>query len=289
MLKIPFILIFIFWSLSVSAKCIFTPTRYCPEMKVLGPIKPISRQTRVKGEPPSRGMSACEVKMEIRVSLSEMPMTAGVLMPGVTICPKRGTSMTGTLVPLCQDTGRFTNADYRLQPETAAYCNEDHLEKLKAVRKKAGALHDEMSAADVAAVFSRQISVNARGQNGEIREYYEHPAIVVKVPFERLADKTKMNGRAEIRRQALDRLTCEKQQGKWGTLGMMGTEQCNLPTLDKSKECTDNSQCESVCFTENKIMPGQPSKGGCYGWTSVLGTCLTTIKEGIVQHPLCVD
>lgn len=51
----------------------------------------------------------------------------------------------------------------------------------------------------------------------------------------------------------VDKVFCEARGGKWEQRGFVGVLKCNLPTSDAGKECTDSSQCESVCiFDETK-------------------------------------
>ena len=116
---------------------------------------------------------------------------------------------------------------------------------------------------------------------------------------------------------------CEAAGGKWGQFGLFPKEQCNKPTTDSGKECTDSKQCQVACVTQvaadkfkqsgacagpvyegndckskadcggveecitevNKI----PGKGACYGWTIMAGTCLSPVKGGMIGRPLCVD
>lgn len=117
---------------------------------------------------------------------------------------------------------------------------------------------------------------------------------------------------------------CEALGGHWGTFGLMVHEQCNLPTPDAGKECTDSDQCKSACITNHisyekfkklgfcsgpryKGKPCQgvvdcggsevcviefekiPGKGFCYGWTVLVGTCQNYVEDAMISSPLCLD
>ena len=84
-------------------------------------------------------------------------------------------------------------------------------------------------------------------------------------------------------------ITCEEVGGIWGRYGLMEVDQCNLPTSDVNKTCTDSAECEGVCFTEESAPKGSAVSGICYGWTITLGTCLNLVKNGIAQGQICED
>jgi hypothetical protein len=83
--------------------------------------------------------------------------------------------------------------------------------------------------------------------------------------------------------------SCEQQGGTWGRFGLMEIDQCDLPTKDANKICSDTSECESVCFTEDSIPRGSSARGKCYSRTITLGTCLNLVKNGIAQGQVCED
>jgi len=84
-------------------------------------------------------------------------------------------------------------------------------------------------------------------------------------------------------------IICEEVGGTWGRYGLMEVDQCNLPTSDANKICTDSAECEGVCFTEEPAPKGSTVSGICYGWTITLGTCLNLVKNGISQGQICED
>lgn len=94
---------------------------------------------------------------------------------------------------------------------------------------------------------------------------------------------------ADGRKNISHKATCEKQGGRWGRFGLMAKEQCNRPTADAGKECSDHSECESDCVTEDSIPAGTEVTGKCFGWTVTLGTCMNLVKDGKAQGLICVD
>lgn len=85
-----------------------------------------------------------------------------------------------------------------------------------------------------------------------------------------------------------DRISCEQAGGKWGSWRDMlnATPECNLPTSDAGKECTDSSQCESYCQAEEGAKRGDQASGRCYEWQSVY-TCMQEVRGGVVDVTWC--
>ena len=85
-----------------------------------------------------------------------------------------------------------------------------------------------------------------------------------------------------------DRISCEQAGGKWGSWRDMlnATPECNLPTSDAGKECTDSSQCESYCQAEEGAKRGDQASGRCYEWKSVY-TCMQEVRGGVVDVTWC--
>lgn len=111
--------------------------------------------------------------------------------------------------------------------------------------------------------------------------------ICIEVCAPRCEFNREKNTKGEI--EVLDKSTCEVKGGTWGQLGLLPMEQCNLPTGDARRPCSDGDECESACITDNSVLPETPAKGTCYEWTNVLGTCLNYVEDGRVQGALCVD
>ena len=76
---------------------------------------------------------------------------------------------------------------------------------------------------------------------------------------------------------------CESKGGVWATIGLDQIPQCNLPTSDGGKICTDSNQCESVCIGEDE----SSINGKCADFQIVVG-CHARIEHGQAQM-LCVD
>lgn len=89
---------------------------------------------------------------------------------------------------------------------------------------------------------------------------------------------------------------CLKLNGVWGFFGLTPVEQCNLPTPDAGKECSDGSECYSFeCLTDIYDEPNRTEdsekvrgvKGKCAPNTLNVG-CYGRINEGVATV-LCVD
>jgi hypothetical protein len=94
-----------------------------------------------------------------------------------------------------------------------------------------------------------------------------------------------------------DQAACEAQGGKWGRIGLAPREECNLPTTDAGKVCSDSSECEGMCVanlsredydrvTKNRVVID--AKGKCTPWRIVVG-CLAIVTDGKVNGILCID
>lgn len=93
----------------------------------------------------------------------------------------------------------------------------------------------------------------------------------------------------EVKNRPTDQTSCEAQGGRWGRFGLMEKEQCNRPTTDAGKECSDHSECESDCVTEDAVPAGTEVTGKCFEWTVTLGRCLNGVKDGKAQGVICAD
>lgn len=77
---------------------------------------------------------------------------------------------------------------------------------------------------------------------------------------------------------------CQQQGGSWGPQGMLGTDMCNLPTIDAGQPCTDISQCEGTCLAGSDTTV---NAGTCSPYTLNFG-CFE-IFQGGERMTLCVD
>ena len=94
-----------------------------------------------------------------------------------------------------------------------------------------------------------------------------------------------------------DKETCLAMGGKWGRIGIGSREECNLPTVDGGKVCTDTRDCEGMCLAE--LSPAErdqlvknkaplATKGKCTQWRIVVG-CIARLEDGQVKTILCID
>jgi len=89
--------------------------------------------------------------------------------------------------------------------------------------------------------------------------------------------------------------SCEAKGGKWEIVGAWQKEQCNLPTLDGGKDCSDSQDCEGKCIAdlseeEKREVYLRPikKKGRCTSWKIVVG-CFNFVEKGEVTPQRCVD
>lgn len=92
-----------------------------------------------------------------------------------------------------------------------------------------------------------------------------------------------------------DKESCLAKGGVWKKLGPRPIEECNLPTKDAGKICSNGSECESICQAEisreqlQKGMRGQmfKTKGKCSSWVKILG-CRGYVNHGWATV-ICAD
>jgi len=53
--------------------------------------------------------------------------------------------------------------------------------------------------------------------------------------------------------------------------------ECNFPTMDAGKECTDSNQCESFCQVKEGTEIGSMATGECYGFN--LAICMQEVQN----------
>ena len=82
---------------------------------------------------------------------------------------------------------------------------------------------------------------------------------------------------------------CEEKGGKWDQIGQPHDHQCNLPTMDAGKMCSDSKECQSACITEGHVLPGTEVTGFCYGWSLLDDTCLNQVSGGMAEGESCED
>jgi len=92
-----------------------------------------------------------------------------------------------------------------------------------------------------------------------------------------------------------DRESCEALGGQWGRLGLAPEEECNLPTSDAGKVCSDWDDCEGACIAElsQDDLDNAPevvvyTEGKCSAWRIIVG-CHAFVEDGRVHGILCVD
>ena len=81
--------------------------------------------------------------------------------------------------------------------------------------------------------------------------------------------------------------SCESLNGVWQIWRDVPNAQpeCNLPTSDSEKPCTDSSQCESYCKAPKGSEIGARVEGRCYGFK--IAICMQEVKNGVTDAEWC--
>ena len=88
-------------------------------------------------------------------------------------------------------------------------------------------------------------------------------------------------------RVAIDQESCEEVGGEWKVWGnaLGAVAECNLPTSDSGKICSDSSECESYCEAPSGSEIGSRVVGECHGLE--LAICMQEVKGGIAEATWC--
>lgn len=82
---------------------------------------------------------------------------------------------------------------------------------------------------------------------------------------------------------------CRAHGGSWKKVGLAGTEECDLPARDAGRACSDDSECEAACITNDKTPAGSPATGHCFPRTTLTGQCLNRVRGGKALGLACAD
>jgi hypothetical protein len=87
-----------------------------------------------------------------------------------------------------------------------------------------------------------------------------------------------------------DAEACSNRGGTWRRVCLMGTWSCVMPYRDAGKACSDKKECEGQCRYQGseQLAPGSPAKGVCQRDSDPCG-CFAEVRDGKLQHALCVD
>jgi len=93
-----------------------------------------------------------------------------------------------------------------------------------------------------------------------------------------------------------DEASCLALGGRWDRIGMNPRKQCNLPTADAGRVCSDSSDCEGTCLaglTDSQMNDARAGKsikitGACTPWRITVG-CQARVQSGKVEGILCLD
>ena len=81
---------------------------------------------------------------------------------------------------------------------------------------------------------------------------------------------------------------CEYAGGQVQRVGMLGYDMCVIPYADGRKVCTDGSQCQGQCRTDNFDAYNKTITGQCQINNSPFG-CYAEVTNGKGAPALCVD
>ena len=96
-------------------------------------------------------------------------------------CPDVGESLVGNLFKLCQDTGRWTAADFVFYPKPNEYCVKSHEVRIGEVNISAQKVKIGMLRSEVEQIFNE---VDFDGWEKKTITYYEHPSVLIEVPYD---------------------------------------------------------------------------------------------------------
>ncbi len=80
---------------------------------------------------------------------------------------------------------------------------------------------------------------------------------------------------------------CLLSGGLWGiwSNAVDSSPECNPPTSDQGKECTDSTQCQSFCQAKEGSEINSEDTGMCYGYE--LAICMQEVRNGLVEPEWC--
>lgn len=83
------------------------------------------------------------------------------------------------------------------------------------------------------------------------------------------------------------KISCEQKGGIWGIMRDIPNAQpeCNLPTSDAGKECSNSSECESFCEAPEGTEIDAEVVGNCYEFE--FATCMQEVRNGIADAIWC--
>ena len=96
-------------------------------------------------------------------------------------CPSVGSKVTGNVYPLCQDTGRWTDAAFVFEPREESECNKSQATVLREAAKRAEQIKKGMSKSEVENIFRELDHLEWQKKSAV---YYEHPEVLIEIPYD---------------------------------------------------------------------------------------------------------
>lgn len=83
---------------------------------------------------------------------------------------------------------------------------------------------------------------------------------------------------------------CKAAGGMWNKVGARPISECNLPTSDSGKICSDSSECQGSCIYDGKVTNRQPvsGTGKCSSYAITVG-CQSLVNQGKIMPLMCAD
>jgi len=82
---------------------------------------------------------------------------------------------------------------------------------------------------------------------------------------------------------------CEAAGGEWKAAGLQGHEQCDVRTADAGAPCREDSDCQSVCITDDAVAFGTATVGRCFERSVSIGRCMNRVTGGVATGVVCAD
>lgn len=156
------------------SKCTFPrgSVRHCEEFQVGNQLQAITK-TEIREKFWSGDYCEC--------SLESATTTIKAIFSTPGKCPAVGSKVLGNCYPLCQDTGRWTKADFVFQQKDRNDCNMSHTARLHEMVKAAEGIKEGMARSEVENIFKELDHLNWQRKTAV---YYEHPRVLIEVPYD---------------------------------------------------------------------------------------------------------
>ncbi len=182
---IGILFILLIQSKDVLAKCAVQKPYYCQNIEFQNKIEPMSTSPLEK-----QATDYCQGTIKFETEDGKRYINAVFSEKGK--CPEKYANIFGTVMPICQDTGRWTNADYVLFLQAKDNCSLTQEERLEEVKTRANKISLGMNRIEVEKIF---LDIDSYQSDPKTVIYYEYPDVLIAVPYD---DKDTVNGEVKI-------------------------------------------------------------------------------------------